>query len=72
VRERGAGPGARSVPFNNPHLQGWSEERLSVQRRHFERLLSLVPFYSVNTEAAAASEIERHLCDILAGQKVTA
>jgi aspartate/methionine/tyrosine aminotransferase len=72
--ERGAsaGAGSRSVPFFNPHLLGQTEERLSVQRRHFERLLSLVPFYSVNTEAAAASEIERHLCDILAGQKVSA
>lgn len=73
VLERGLSPGGSpSVPFFNPHLLVRTEERLATQKRHFERLLSLVPFYSVNVEAASASEIERHLCDILVGQKVPA
>jgi aspartate/methionine/tyrosine aminotransferase len=71
ILERGASSsGSRSTPFFNPHLLGQTEERIAAQRRHFERLLSLVPFYSVNTQAVASSEIERYLCDLLTGQKV--
>ncbi len=71
ILERGASSsGSRSTPFFNPHLLGQTEERIAAQRRHFERLLSLVPCYSVNTQAVASSEIERYLCDILTGQKV--
>ncbi len=73
ILERGASTsGAPSVPFYNPHLLIQSEERLAVEKRHLERLLSLVPFYSVNSEGASADEIERYLCSILAGEKVPA
>ncbi len=73
ILEQGSSPaGAKSVPFFNPHLLGQTEERLAVQKRHYQKLLSLVPFFSVNTETGTASEIERYLCDILAGEKVPA
>jgi hypothetical protein len=62
-----AGPrgGTRTVPWLNDALFEASQERQASQRQLFQRLLSLVPSFSVNSAAVAPSELTPLLLDLV-------
>ena len=65
ILENGVSRDSGSEPFYNPHLIIRTPERLTVQRRLFERLFQSVKCYLLNTGKATPEEIRNQIIHVM-------
>jgi len=56
-------------PFFNPHALVRTIDRIELQKRYFQRLLNIVPCYTINTGAESVGEIQRRIRAIIDGDE---
>ena len=59
----------QSVPFFNPHLLIRSLDRIDLQKRYFEKLFEIAPYYIVNSGVQSADRIKERISAIIAGNE---